>query len=129
MNTQFVRKAFYLAVSTLLIVFSMALVMTSFNIQTAYAAPATQIGEGGGGPATIGDEISMELGAKHIVTIRTTTKANNIDTYVVHPQVNSDYYAAKLGIDYICVIKAGDTKQTQICIPFTAIATVSFRSN
>lgn len=129
MNAQFLRKSVYLAISTLLIVFSTLLIGTAFNIQTAHAAQPAQIGEGGGGPATIGDVISMELGAKHIVTIRTTTKANNIDTYIVHPQNNSDYYAAKLGIDYICVIKAGDVKQTQICIPFTAIATVSFRSN
>lgn len=129
MNIQFVRKAFYLAVSTLLIVFSMALVMTTFNIGTAHAASSTQTAEGGGGPATMYDLIVSQNNAKHIFVIRTTTKANNVDTYIVHPQANIDYFLAKIGLDYLCVIKADDTKQTQTCIPFTAIATISFRDN
>lgn len=126
MNSQFVRKAVYLAVSTVLVIVSVALITGTFNIQTAQASSVTQA-EGGGGPTTIYDLISMQLAAKHIVTIRTTTAANNVDTYIVHPQINIDYYASKLGTEYICLIRAADVKKTQVCIPFTAIATVSFR--
>jgi hypothetical protein len=124
MNSSFVRKAVYLTIGTLLIAISALLVATTFNIQTARAAQS----EGGGGALTMHDLISMELvGLNNIVTIHTTTKVNKIDTYVVHPQINIDYYAAKLGNDYICLIQASDPKQTQVCLPFTAIVTITFR--
>ena len=120
MNSSFVRKTIYLAMGTLLLIISTALI-ANFNVQTAHA----QIGEGGG--YSLGQVIADQISLKHIFTIYTTTQVNNVDTYIVHPQINIDYYVDKVGADVICLIKASDTKQTRICIPFSAIAAITYR--
>ena len=122
MKSEFVRKSIYLAVCTLLLIVSAALI-ANFNVQAAHA----QTSEGGGGEANFHDLISGQILARHTFTIYTTTTINNVGTYIVHPQRNIDYFTYKFGTDYICVIAAADARQTQVCIPFSAIAGVTYR--
>jgi hypothetical protein len=117
MKSRIVRSIAYVATTALLLVVG-AVLIANFNVQPVHA---------GGSPQPLYQLISTQITANATFTIYTTTKILGTSTYTVHSQsTGSDYSVAVLGTDYICIQSAKGDANHPLCIPYSAIAGLTY---